>query len=91
VFLHLVGSAGHVVHCSASGERNINALLFLLWWDSHSSYSYHHKIMKLIILHLDSANKPSLISESAAEIRINSEPCKGINPTTRHTQARRAP
>jgi hypothetical protein len=26
-----------------------------------------------------------------AEIRINSEPYKGINPTTRHIQARRAP
>jgi hypothetical protein len=25
------------------------------------------------------------------EIRINSQPCKGINLTTRHTQARRAP
>jgi hypothetical protein len=26
-----------------------------------------------------------------AEIRINSQPCKGINQTTRHTRARRAP
>jgi hypothetical protein len=25
------------------------------------------------------------------EIRINSQPCKGINQTTQHTQARRAP
>jgi hypothetical protein len=47
--------------------------------------------MKLIILRLDSANKPSPMSEGATEIRINSQPCKGINLTTRHTQASRAP
>jgi hypothetical protein len=34
--------------------------------------------MKLIILHLDSANKPSLISESVTEIRIRNQLCKGI-------------
>jgi hypothetical protein len=47
--------------------------------------------MKLIILRLDSVNKPSPISEGVTEIRINSQPCKGINQTTRHTQAQRAP
>jgi hypothetical protein len=47
--------------------------------------------MKLIILHLDSANKPSPMSEGVMEIRINNQPCKGINLTTCHTQARRAP
>jgi hypothetical protein len=47
--------------------------------------------MKLIILCLDSVNKPSPISEGVVEIRINSQPCKGINLTTRHTQACRAP
>jgi hypothetical protein len=47
--------------------------------------------MKLIILRLGAVNKPSLISESVTEIRINSQPCKGINLTTRHTQARWAP
>jgi hypothetical protein len=46
--------------------------------------------MKLIILCLNTSNKPSLISESVTEIWINSQPCKGINLTTRHTQARRA-
>jgi hypothetical protein len=54
-------------------------------------YSYHHIIMKLIILRLGAENKPSHISEGVAEIRINSQPCKGINLTTRHMQARRAP
>jgi hypothetical protein len=47
-------------------------------------YSSHHSIMKLIVLRLDSANKPSAMSEGVAEIRINSHPCKGINLTTRH-------
>jgi hypothetical protein len=31
------------------------------------------------------------MSEGVTEIRINSQPCKGINLTTRHTQTRRAP
>jgi hypothetical protein len=54
-------------------------------------YSYHHINMKLIILCLDSTKKPSPISEGVAEIRINSQPCKGIDQTTQHTQAQRAP
>jgi hypothetical protein len=47
--------------------------------------------MKLIILRLDAANKSSLMSKGVAEIQINSQPCKGINLTTRRTQDRRAP
>jgi hypothetical protein len=31
------------------------------------------------------------MSEGVAEIRINNQPCKGINLTTRQTQAQRAP
>jgi hypothetical protein len=54
-------------------------------------YSSHHSNIKLIILHLDSANKPTPISEGVMEIRINNQPYKGINLTTQHTQARRAP
>jgi hypothetical protein len=46
-------------------------------------------IMKLIILCLDAVNKPSPMSEGVTEIRINSQPCKGINLTTRHMQAQR--
>jgi hypothetical protein len=59
------------------------------WWSS--SYSYHHKSMKLIILRLNTANKPSSLSEGVTRIRINNQPCKGINLTTWHTQARRTP
>jgi hypothetical protein len=46
--------------------------------------------MKVELLRLDAANKPSPISEGVTEIQINNQPCKGINLTTRHTQARRA-
>jgi hypothetical protein len=45
-------------------------------------YSSHPGIMKLIILRLGVANKPSLISESVTEIRISNPPCKGTNLTT---------
>jgi hypothetical protein len=54
-------------------------------------YSYHHIIMQLIILHLDSANKPSPMSDGVTENRISSQPCKGINLTIWHMQVRRAP
>jgi hypothetical protein len=47
--------------------------------------------MKLIIIRLGAAKKPSLISKSVTEIRINNQPCKDINLITRHTQAQRAP
>jgi hypothetical protein len=33
VFLHPVGTTGHVVHSGASGERNMIALFFILKWD----------------------------------------------------------
>jgi hypothetical protein len=46
--------------------------------------------MKVELLCLGAANKPSSIFKGVAEIQINSQPCKGINLTTRHTQARRA-
>jgi hypothetical protein len=47
--------------------------------------------MKLIILRLNTANKPSPMSEGVTEIRINNQPCKGMKLTIRHTQAWRAP
>jgi hypothetical protein len=47
--------------------------------------------MKVELLHLGAVNKPSPIHEGVAEIRINNQSCKGINLTTRHTQAQRTP
>jgi hypothetical protein len=38
VFLHLLGYAGHVVHCCKSGVQNVDALFFLLRWDR---YGFH--------------------------------------------------
>jgi hypothetical protein len=34
-------------------------------------------------------NKPSLMSEGVADVRINNQPCKAINLTTRYMQAQR--
>jgi hypothetical protein len=45
----------------------------------------------LIILSLDSVNKLSPMSEGVTKIPINSQPCKGIDLTTRRMWARRAP
>jgi hypothetical protein len=47
--------------------------------------------MKVELLRLNTTNKPSPISEGVTEIRINNQPYKGINLTTRHTQAQRTP
>jgi hypothetical protein len=53
VFLHSVGYAGHVVHSSASGARNIDALFFMLRWDQ---YEFDKKCIRtryteLVFLH----------------------------------------
>jgi hypothetical protein len=63
--------------------KGIQAILIIINHDYNiviDSYSYHHIIIKLIILHLNTMNKPSPMSEGVAETRISNQPCKDINP-----------
>jgi hypothetical protein len=53
VFYHPVVSAGHVLHSSASGVRNIDVLLFMLGWDCCSFHKKHVRTsyVELVLLH----------------------------------------
>jgi hypothetical protein len=53
VFLHLVGSVGHIVHCSVSGVRNTDALFVMLGWDQYGFDKKHirTRYAKLVFLH----------------------------------------
>jgi hypothetical protein len=53
MFLHPVGSAGHVVQSGASEARNVETLFFMLDWDR---YEFHKncactRYIELLFLH----------------------------------------
>jgi hypothetical protein len=53
MFLHLVESAGHVVHYSASAARNIDALFVILGWDQYGFHKKHTgtRYVEFVFLH----------------------------------------
>jgi hypothetical protein len=53
VFLHLVGSTGHVVHFGTSGARNVDALFFMLRWAGAVLHKKRDgtRYAKLVFLH----------------------------------------
>jgi hypothetical protein len=53
VFLHPVGSVGHVVHLSASGAQNINLIFFIIVWDQYGLHkkSVGTRYAELVFLH----------------------------------------
>jgi hypothetical protein len=48
-----VGSVGHVVHSGASGVRNVDALVFMLWWArcGFNKKCTGTRYVKLVFLH----------------------------------------
>jgi hypothetical protein len=53
MFLHPVGSVGHVVHSGVLGVQNVDTIFFMFRWDR---YGFHKKragtrYAKLLLLH----------------------------------------
>jgi hypothetical protein len=66
VFLHQVGSTGHVVQPSVSGVQNVIAIFFMLRWDWYGFNKNHATTLCSELVFLNLTGSTSHVVHSAA-------------------------